>query len=333
MRSHRFVFLICALFIVFVLLSTALILSHPELPLLPNKIYFYSNQKRDDLGLLLQEAFKSAKKSISISIFNFSDHQLLKSLKKAESRGVTVGIFADKSTFFQLEKIFPQVRKDYKLQGLMHRKIVIIDDQLVFIGSANFTKESLQVHENILLAVKSPFLAEALLQEKGGGKSYFFLDQTLKLWLLPEDKEAEKALIQCITSAQKSVKVAMFTWTSTLFVKAVIAAHKRGLQVEVALDRQSCNGTSRKIAQLLHQEGISIFQNQGPGLLHHKFALIDDKTLITGSANWTVNAFKRNAEIVLILNPLTAEQLYFFKDLWRILTLSSKRLDKLAYAA
>ena len=333
MRFQRLIFLICALFTLFILLSLGLSLSYPELPSQPGKIYFYSNQKRDDLGLLLQEAFKSAQKSIAISIFNFSDRQLLKTLKEAELRGVDVQIFADESAFYQLEKIFPQVCQDTKLQGLMHRKVVIIDDHLVFMGSDNFTKESLQVHENILLAVDSTSLAEALLHEKGGGRSYIFSHQTAELFLLPQDKEAEKTLIDRINGAQKSLKVAMFTWTSARFAEAVIAAHKRGVLVEVALDRQSCHGTSRKIARLLHREGIALFQNQGPGLLHHKFALIDDTTLITGSANWTVGAFKRNAEVVLILNPLTAEQQHFFSDLWTILTLSSKRPDKLAYAA
>ncbi len=142
MRFQRLIFLICALFTLFILLSLGLSLSYPELPSQPGKIYFYSNQKRDDLGLLLQEAFKSAQKSIAISIFNFSDRQLLKTLKEAELRGVDVQIFADESAFYQLEKIFPQVCQDTKLQGLMHRKIVIIDDHLVFMGSAAFPKEN-----------------------------------------------------------------------------------------------------------------------------------------------------------------------------------------------
>lgn len=332
-RFHRPLFFVFAALTALVLVASGLSISKPSLPVQPGEIHFYSNQMGDDLRLVFQEAFKNAHNTLDISIFNFSDRKLINSLKEAEKRGVTVTLFADQSAYPFLKKIFKKTFKDPGIKGLMHRKIVLVDDHLALIGSTNFTKESLQIHENIVLALDSPPLCQALFEEKGGGRSYVFSNQTVDLWLLPQDKEAEDEMIHLISSAQKSLKVAMFTFTSQRFVESLIAAHKRGVVVELALDHKSCEGTSRKIAKILQEEGLPVFHNQGPGLLHHKFALIDDEILIVGSANWTVGAFKKNAEVILVLRPLNKEQQLFFDTLWSILTLPSKRQDELAYGS
>lgn len=36
--------------------------------------------------------------------------------------------------------------------------------------------------------------------------------------------------------------------------------------------------------------------------MHHKFVIIDKKLLITGSANWTMQAFYGNSENIIITN-------------------------------
>ena len=51
-------------------------------------------------------------------------------------------------------------------------------------------------------------------------------------------------------------------------------------------------------------------------LLHHKFILIDDQTLLVGSANWTKAAFYKNSDCFLILHNLTDDQKTFMNRLW-----------------
>ncbi len=59
---------------------------------------------------------------------------------------------------------------------------------------------------------------------------------------------------------------------------------------------------------MLEKGGIPVHLSTGQGLLHYKFAYIDEKILINGSANWTAAAFKDNDDFFLVIHPLTDKQ-------------------------
>lgn len=125
-----------------------------------------------------------------------------------------------------------------------------------------------------------------------------------------------KRIIAMIQGAEKSIRVAMFTWTRADFAKEIIAAHKRGITVQIALDRNSAQGASSKIATLFKENGIPVTLNKGTGLLHHKLLVIDDRILVNGSANWTKAAFTQNEDCFMILYELTDKQREKLKTVW-----------------
>ena len=45
----------------------------------------------------------------------------------------------------ELVSVFP-----YKKQGLMHRKLIAIDKELLFLGSTNLTPLALKIHKNLI---------------------------------------------------------------------------------------------------------------------------------------------------------------------------------------
>ncbi|POI19072.1 hypothetical protein CIB84_017184 [Bambusicola thoracicus] len=47
--------------------------------------------------------------------------------------------------------------------------------------------------------------------------------------------------------------------------------------------------------------GIQVRHNQDMAFMHHKFAIVDKKMLITGSLNWTMEAIHSNRENVVIM--------------------------------
>ena len=107
----------------------------------------------------------------------------------------------------------------------------------------------------------------------------------------------------------------MYTWTRYDLANDVISAKRRGVEVEVKLDRQMAGGASLPVYELLIKNGVTVSLNSGPELLHYKMAWIDEEVLINGSANWTKNAFTVNDDVFMLIYPLTSEQ---NKKLWRL---------------
>ena len=119
-----------------------------------------------------------------------------------------------------------------------------------------------------------------------------------------------------IDSAQKTIQVASYTFTHMDLCDALIRAHKRGVHVQVLFDKESSNYTSQKVFQKLKKAHIQVYTRTIQGLMHHKFSLIDNEYLITGSANWTKAAFSINDDISMFIYPITNPQKNFMKKNW-----------------
>jgi phosphatidylserine/phosphatidylglycerophosphate/cardiolipin synthase-like enzyme len=113
----------------------------PKLPSESSPLLFYSSQLQQDLKQTLLCALKRANKSIFIQIYGLSDPEILSLLKKKQAEGVDVTLFYDAKASKQLAT-FPG-SYPIRAKGLMHRKILIVDEAQIFIGTANFTTPSL----------------------------------------------------------------------------------------------------------------------------------------------------------------------------------------------
>ena len=210
----------------------------------------------------------------------------------------------------------------------MHQKILVIDKAQVWIGSANMTGESLRMHANLVAGMESPALA-AMIDEKAGGfeevgcnskkishRDFLMGDQKVEMWFLPDDRTAIQRIKALIEGARKTIRVAMFTWTRRDFAQSLIDASKRGVKVEVVLDYNSSQGSSANIMKFLIQKGLHVRLSQGSALFHHKFMLVDETTLVNGSANWTKAAFTQNDDCFLVIHDLNKEQRMQMGTLW-----------------
>jgi cardiolipin synthase A/B len=270
----------------------------PSLPSSSRPLILYSNQNRDDLRLIFKKSFAYATHSIDIWMYSATDTQLLNQLQKRAENGLKVSIHFDKrgGTPPLPDSLHPHIVKS---KGLMHRKIILIDDSTVFLGSANMTTSSLQHHDNLSVGIYNSDLVQFL---KSPTDKTFQLDSGL-LWLLPDPK-ALTEIENKIDAASSSIFIAMFTLTQTDLIDALIRAKERGVNVKLAIDRYTARGASKKAVQKLTSAGIEIFLSAGLPLLHHKWAYIDNQELILGSTNWTEAAFRKNDDVLLFLSPL-----------------------------
>ncbi len=203
----------------------------------------------------------------------------------------------------------------------MHQKILIVDRDLILIGSANLTSASLCMHDNLVIGLRSPKAAEFLIAHPPFTSGYLQTvsgGQEIELWLLPDPRgHALADLRRRIRMASKSVRAALFTLTHPLLVDDLIAAKERGVAVSLVIDAHSGRGASAQAVARLKTSGVEVSLSQGLQLLHYKFALIDNQTLVSGSANWTKSAFAKNSDCLFILNQLTESQRHFMLRLWR----------------
>ncbi|MCB1116991.1 MAG: hypothetical protein KDK50_00255 [Chlamydiia bacterium] len=278
-------------------------LSIPSLPK-SDELFFYSDQTGDDLKLLMCYALKNAKKNIDVMTFGLSDPDVIRILENQAAKGCSIRAIADQRSTPK----HPLVERRKK-SGLNHAKVTLIDDELALIGSANSTTASLEMHHNFILATRSRSLCK-LLKEACFDKALrgqYEVDG-LEIWLTP-DKNCENRLIELIDGAEHCIQLVLFTFTHKGLISALERAKDRGVQVDLVTDRYS------KQPAIAHRVGI------GPALIHHKWALIDDETLICGSANWTNAAFTKNRDIILIIKNLSLKQKLFCKRLWKTLDL------------
>ena len=112
-----------------------------------------------------------------------------------------------------------------------------------------------------------------------------------------------------IENAENSVDVAAYSFTSHKISDALIKAHQRGVEVRVLLDKGQ--GKRRYPAlENLNSAGIPVRINRRYAIMHNKYIIIDEKTVETGSFNYTANAERRNAENVIVIknNPTVAKK-------------------------
>jgi cardiolipin synthase A/B len=307
-------FFTTALFIV--LIRAALV---PTIPSEKNLVVFYSNQKRDDLRLVLKRIFLKAKSTIFIMMYGFNDEELLKTVHQKTKEKVFTTIYHDRSN-----PIKSDLAKPIKAKGLMHRKIVVIDNTISIIGSANMTTSSLVIHDNLSVGFYHPPLAQFLQNPTSTQFSFTIDNQEATLWLLPEPS-ALPFLEKQLTEAKSSIFIAMFTLTHPSLVQTIIKAHQKGTSITVAIDHYAAKGASKKAVELLQSKGVNVIFSQGLHLLHHKWAYIDQKSLVLGSANWTKAAFTKNQDTLLFLNHLNAKHRKTLNKLCRTIKLESKQ--------
>ena len=114
------------------------------------------------------------------------------------------------------------------------------------------------------------------------------------------DGGCTEAVVAEINAAQQTILVQAYSFTSTPIAKALVDAHARGVQIAVILDKS--NRTDHySAADFVQHAGIPTYIDAQHAIAHNKIMLIDGRTILTGSFNFTKGAEKSNAENLLVI--------------------------------
>ncbi|XP_061587381.1 mitochondrial cardiolipin hydrolase [Cololabis saira] len=124
-------------------------------------------------------------------------------------------------------------------------------------------------------------------------------------------------LLRHILSASSSLDLCVFSFSNPHLSRAVLLLHGRGVNVRVLTDKDYAEITGSKIGAL-RMAGICVRSDSTYVHMHHKFAVLDGRRLVTGSLNWTMGAVQSNKENVLVTDEpgLVRPFLDEFLELW-----------------
>ncbi len=124
-------------------------------------------------------------------------------------------------------------------------------------------------------------------------------------------------LIYLIQRAKKSIDAAFYKIELKEVSRALIEAHKKGVRVRIVTDDLASRSRSSQFSSLC-KFGLIKRDKDPESLMHHKFCIIDEEIIWTGSFNPTSRgAFKENNNVIIIKSPsLAANFEEEFKRLW-----------------
>lgn len=126
----------------------------------------------------------------------------------------------------------------------------------------------------------------------------------------------DKRLVTRLTNAETRVDAALYHLDATPVADALIEAHNRGVQVRVVTE---ADNVDEKEIERLQEVGIPVADDgDNEGYMHHKFIVIDERYVWTGSYNTTYNgAYRNNNNVILIDSvPLAYNFTQEFRELF-----------------
>jgi phosphatidylserine/phosphatidylglycerophosphate/cardiolipin synthase-like enzyme len=127
----------------------------------------------------------------------------------------------------------------------------------------------------------------------------------------------QEAIIKNINQAQASINIAMYIFTDREIALPLIKAQERGVKVRLYLDKDQVDYKYSQ-SRFLVQKGIKTRISSNNYIMHHKFAIIDNRLLLTGSYNWTFSANNRNDENLMVIDDPEIIEIFQnqFINLW-----------------
>ncbi|HUD75926.1 MAG TPA: phospholipase D-like domain-containing protein [Terracidiphilus sp.] len=126
-----------------------------------------------------------------------------------------------------------------------------------------------------------------------------------QVWFSPNGG-CEEAIQASLLRAKLTVRAQVYTATSVGVFQSLIAAHRRGVDVQVVADRY-CSSLPKSQVGSLAAAGVPVYLDSNEKIMHDKTLVIDDEYVFTGSFNFSEPAEHSNAEnLVLFDSPVLA---------------------------
>tara|TARA_R110002110_G_scaffold167482_1_gene368468 strand:- start:12658 stop:13665 length:1008 start_codon:yes stop_codon:yes gene_type:complete len=290
----------------------------------------------------------NAKTEILLESYIFSldqvGNKIVKILNKKAAQGLTVKLNLDAvgSHYYQCGRHWKSIlhenvslrwfhrwnwRRPWQFNVRNHRKLLVIDRSIAFIGGFNIHRESSRQYfgekrwrdthmklQSDAVALLAQYFSDIWLI-----KHQIYYDSNKEFLFIPNLSRKCRYLLRCqlsqlINNARTSIQVTTpYFVPDEYLIKDLINASQRGVEVSLLVphcgDHPLINSMAWAYYSRLTQSGIRIFAYL-PRMLHAKTTVVDSHIVIIGSANMDYRSLFVNYELVcLFASRKVAEEL------------------------
>ncbi len=314
----------------------------------------YHDVATEELAIYLENTFDDtlrafidrAKYTIDMTVYGVDNETGLgDALQGAVDRGVDIRMVAntDSGTGGDLSWVPDEVqlirRPDPgQAGGIQHNKFILIDtdssdpdDPWVWTGSTNFSQNQLLVDDNNIIVLQDQSLARAYeiefeemfegsfgaLKTNNTPKYFNIGGVPVELYFSPTDG-TNSQLINTIESTDDELYFAILAFTREDIALAISRQTTDPDYAFVAGVMDDISNNFEEPYNILNNTiGAYVFGDDQPGIMHHKYAIIDpnsldaDPIVWTGSHNWSNTANSRNDENSLVIHDARIANLFY----------------------
>lgn len=275
---------------------------------------------------MFYDAIKSAKKSISMEMYELADDNAEHALAEAAGRGVNVRVILDQEYHGKRanEDAFKYL-KDHGVKvrwsrpgEIYHIKATTFDHQRTFVSTGNLTAHYYEGTRDATVVTTSKTQVKAIEQtfnhDWAGKPTKGSAVQAPGLVWSPRTngRPAESAMVRQISKAKKSVRFMSEELKDEAVVNALASAARSGVKCQVVMTYDSDWGEGfRKVANA--GCAVHTFKDDDDSLYVHEKAIITDAgnkqaSVLIGSHNASWTSLNKNRELSLVVTKKQAPQ-------------------------
>jgi phosphatidylserine/phosphatidylglycerophosphate/cardiolipin synthase-like enzyme len=301
------------------------------------------SQYVNGVDVAVAAAIDATRSTLDIAAFEMNNEVITAAILRAEGRGVQIrivtdnehGINDDDTTLVELELAGIPIVDDNR-SALMHDKFMIMDSLTVWTGSMNYTMNDVYRNNNNTMMLRSRRAVEIYQAEfnemfergefgsRSGTSNTGSFNQDgvpIEIYFAAEN-EVVDMVVREINAAQRNIRFMAFSFTLDEIGNALMSRAAAGVNVQGVFET---TGSLTQFSEMgrLFCAGIEVRQDGNNGVLHHKVFVIDDRTVLFGSFNFSDSAATSNDENLMIIRDADVATL-FLQEFSRVQNMATR---------
>jgi len=270
----------------------------------------------DESTRAILDAVRLAHDRVWVEMYLLTANEAIDALIFAHAQGRDVRVLlepspfgaetANQSAFAQLAEAGVDVRWLQRAQGLVHAKLILIDDAIAYVMSLNLTTAGLNSNREFAVVDTSVtdvdwatrvFSADLLGADPGPPPA--------NVTLLVSPLDPRTRIEQMIDRASRALRVEMEELSDSEIVNHLVDAQTRGVSVRVVCPRTGRSAATSSALARLQSGGVNVRVLDAP-TIHAKAMVADDRAIYVGSVNLTRASLDDNREFGVLWNDPAA---------------------------